>query len=66
MPPPMNKTTTKDYIKEIRSAYTKTAENSMKAASFDLKEMVVDDGDDNDGISNVDVSVRGRDVVLLP
>ena len=59
MPPPMNKTTYQDSIKEIHSAYTKTAEDSMKAAALDLREIVVDDGDDNDRISNVDVYVDG-------
>ena len=68
MPPPMNKTTYQDSVKEIHSAYAKTAEDSMKAAALELREMVVDNGDDNDGIANVDVSVDGtwRDVVLLP
>ena len=45
-------------VKEIHSAYTKTAEDSMKATALELREMAVDNDDDNDGIGNVDVCLR--------
>ena len=44
-----------DSNQEIHSPYTKTAEDSMKAAALDVRKMVLDDDEGNDGIGNVDV-----------